>query len=618
MSPHYEKSKNHDRTAQKDTVAEGGSRSRPSASLSARWLRRIVALAVCSWCLTFRRIRQLMAAETAREGDAAHARAPPPPRHQTHPRRDPPFNPFADLRFGPPRVLDATAGARRDFPSSSHHCVGTGSEDTLEYQADGDDDAGAMELRRPKFFGRSCRYRNLYYRPADQTFHYFPSDAARRATRLGAALGPNEGRSNSTSDMQVSLNSVSMNNNSPQRLKQLTLLDDRWSPIVHDNDDGIPPPRRCPQSRRKFRQWRRERPEAPCSYRPTDDRNRSAATFAVVEPAANDDRRLIFELFRPRHSFNFGHLLWDDFASLFSLLHLFGIGDYHRVRAVPFFVERRSGDPLYQCSPHNMAKWNQCVRMYRKFYPLLLGIQTDCSGDILRTGNWLRGNHSIGKWPHAPQRDCSAAHANDLAPLGADYVLLPEVLAGTGATGKAACQEECGIGTGPARWELQRFFLVHLFGDLRARRMRQEPPRGYVTFALPVGSSRPGEQHWFEEEIRRARARYGNDTVKAVDVATLSMADQASLAHDSAVYLTNHGGGSATTIFLQRGASAFLFWQGRKRDHGLYESTEYFQTIWVGSNERQYVDRTMALIEREVEKVAQRWPGILAAVVTHQ
>merc|ERR1712029_204551 len=141
-----------------------------------------------------------------------------------------------------------------------------------------------------------------------------------------------------------------------------------------------------------------------------------------------------------------------------------------------------------------------------------------------------------------------------------------------------------------------------------------EPPRGYITFSLPAGSSRPEEQCWFEEEIRLAQSKFGNDTVMAVDFASLSMKEQALLAHDSVVYITNHGGGSATTTFLQRGSSAFIFWNGgRKRDHGLYESTEYFRTIWVGPRERRRVDRTMALIDREVERAARQWPGILAA-----
>jgi len=118
----------------------------------------------------------------------------------------------------------------------------------------------------------------------------------------------------------------------------------------------------------------------------------------------------------------------------------------------------------------------------------------------------------------------------------------------------------------------------------------------------------------FNEEILLAQAKYGNDTVRVVNMASMTIAEQASLAHNSAIFLTNHGGGSAVTKFLQQGAAAFIFYQDGlgKFDHSFYESTDYFRTIWVTVDERQHINRTMALIDLEVEKVKLEWPNIVA------
>ena len=117
----------------------------------------------------------------------------------------------------------------------------------------------------------------------------------------------------------------------------------------------------------------------------------------------------------------------------------------------------------------------------------------------------------------------------------------------------------------------------------------------------------------FEEEIKLANAKYGEEVVKVVDMATISMQEQAALVSNSAVLLTNHGGGSVVSVFLPVGASAIVFWHGPRRlDHKFYESAGYFRPVWLSEHERPYLNRTMAIIERGMEKTALRYPGIIS------
>jgi hypothetical protein len=68
------------------------------------------------------------------------------------------------------------------------------------------------------------------------------------------------------------------------------------------------------------------------------------------------------------------------------------------------------------------------------------------------------------------------------------------------------------------------------------------------------------------------------------------------------------------SVFLPAGASAIVYWHGTlPRDQHFYKSAGYFRPVWLSEHERPYLNRTMAIIEREVEKAVLRYPGIISA-----
>ena len=72
--------------------------------------------------------------------------------------------------------------------------------------------------------------------------------------------------------------------------------------------------------------------------------------------------------------------------------------------------------------------------------------------------------------------------------------------------------------------------------------------------------------------------------------------------------VTNHGGGSAVSIFLPRGAAAIVFWHGNFiYDHHWYESAGYIRPVWVGVAERKWTNHTMSLIDNQVVKASIEW-----------
>ena len=155
-----------------------------------------------------------------------------------------------------------------------------------------------------------------------------------------------------------------------------------------------------------------------------------------------------------------------------------------------------------------------------------------------------------------------------------------------------------------------RFYCV-TFLETEGRLLAKQAPLGYIIFSLSVSSSRLDQVYNFELEIRAAKEKFGADVVRVVNMADYSLDEQARIAMNSAVYFTNHGGVTGTTIFVQKLTGVFVFWHGKGRmDHDYHESS-LFRTTWFSVEDRPHLNRTMALLDAEIERTALDWPGVL-------
>jgi len=78
----------------------------------------------------------------------------------------------------------------------------------------------------------------------------------------------------------------------------------------------------------------------------------------------------------------------------------------------------------------------------------------------------------------------------------------------------------------------------------------------------------------------------------------------------SAVYLTNHGGGSASSMFLQRESTCILFHEiAFRRDESFYASQGYMHVDWLVVNQTsietivQHVERGLARLNLSLDPV---------------
>jgi len=462
-------------------------------------------------------------------------------RCESLPKSKPLLNPFKDFTYGPP-----TSTSSNDPVYSSFHCVGTAGRGNMQTEVD------SLKANRPNYVNRACYYRNLFYRVKDQTFHFLAAPAEAKLWEAKANLTNDleeyQGR------MNVSIGAVPdmLTKNQLQSAMQDAYLP--WRPHLQKR---LPP-----------------------------------AKYSTIR--ANSGLDTYFLLFHPFHGFNFGHMLWDDMLSLFSLMDSFGLDQEAGIsHTLPLFVENYNkktkenfggGDGQYRCAPWNYRKYPKCLKFQKRFYPQFLNIETDpCSGDMLRTGNWFQGMGQVGTYKGNPanatcQEQYYLNHAEtssfaapktldsmNAPPPDTEYVLLDHVLAGIGRLAFFGCENDCSIGRGPQWYRYRRFLLQNVWGPSEGCALADSAPKGYITFSLSLQSTRTDLVWAFTEEFEHAKAVYGEDAVRFVDMSTLTVREQTEVTANSAVYLTNHGGVGATSIFLPKGASVIVFWHGAER-----------------------------------------------------
>jgi Glycosyltransferase 61 len=441
---------------------------------------------------------------------------------------------------------------------SSYHCV----------QAD--------QSGYPDFMARTCEYRNLYYNPSNQSFHYLarPQELSEYPNRSDLM------DSMTVADGFIRWDALQMNSLESVSTTGIKFTYD-WKPIL----------------------------ETTSSF--------NTHRFSKIIHPTNP----VFVLYLPSYSFNFGHLMFDDLLSIFSMLHMFGYAmDRHQYQSIPLFVERPneamginfgSRDPFWRCHPEHKERWSKCIAMWSRVYPSLLGVTPDPkTGDILRTGNWLRGSAAIGEYDIMRSSKLRIHSLNDsnTLPYG-DYVLLPIVINGPGRLANWACKGECAIGRGLWLWEFRCYLLKNVLGKEEAS--KDPISKRFIIISLPVGTTHADKVTHFDDIIDAAKQTFGPNLVKVVDMSKLSVKEQVQLVRVSAVYLTNHGGGSASAVFLPRDATLVIYHgigrQGEPKmlDRHFWNSLGYVRVRWVHPNEHHNINKTMNFIQHGFDTFSQ-------------
>jgi len=231
--------------------------------------------------------------------------------------------------------------------------------------------------------------------------------------------------------------------------------------------------------------------------------------------------------------------------------------------------------------------------MLNKVVPKIMGISMTISGndtDIFRLDNAFRGQNL----PTLAAPSGTHGHISERVDKTPLIIRFPSVLSGTVNHSYLGCMRECVAHRVGLMYRYRKWMLQNIFG-FKAGSIYHEicaSDNGedvLIVVSLPIGNSHvEGVDYRNMDDLELPlQQKYGETRVKAIDLATLSIDAQAVLLAKTKVLITNHGGGSSTCLFLQKGSTAITVYsydnKGRevRRDDTLYDSIPYFRTDWI-------------------------------------
>lgn len=285
-------------------------------------------------------------------------------------------------------------------------------------------------------------------------------------------------------------------------------------------------------------------------------------------------------------SFNPGHLVWDDFLPIFTLMKIFHF-DKHRLLAMRYILE---GDGLWASCDWRQSRTDDCTFMLKKFGTLMVS-EPD---KIL---------------PFSTNQSPRLILSHGSAKPKTNLVCAKNGLAGLGALSDHGTKKGHG-------WETKDYELVHNHG----RGGQLWKFRNYMINNLGISvtdappSIDPIKIVFSERSSKGANRNYNFGVyIKALEAADLgpnvvferyqlsklSLKEQVEIMRDAAIFVTACGGGAVTASFLPRSATAIIFYghdsgmlNGRdngtpaRLDFDYFNNMAYIRTHWIGMTRR--------------------------------
>lgn len=247
---------------------------------------------------------------------------------------------------------------------------------------------------------------------------------------------------------------------------------------------------------------------------------------------------------------NVGHLLWDDFYSIFKILQIHGFHDNNKkMRLLPIRHVLDDAHKLYATCDIRRNKRLQCMANFVKFLPLL-----NVSPEHFSTNK--RANFSSTSWPKS-QLVCSK---HGMAGLG--------MWTDHGKRDHGWERQDAGelviphnLGKGSLFWDFRTFILNNL-------QMQEQPTTALSRYSIPrISFSILSSRDWdrrvdLSRQIDALKQTLPQSSARIESFAlwNMTLPEQLQTALDSNIFVSTCGGASITATFLPRGASLILFY----------------------------------------------------------
>jgi hypothetical protein len=284
---------------------------------------------------------------------------------------------------------------------------------------------------------------------------------------------------------------------------------------------------------------------------------------------------------------NPGHLVWDDFLSLYNLLRLFFVKpDEHLLLPLRYVVQDGERGLWASCDLR-LEKMDLCRHMITKFWPLMVGHDSPYRFSSTMDATLVETTHPVG----TSSLICAKT---GLAGLGSltDHGLFK----GHGWE-QSDYRTMHNVGRGPLLYEFRNFMLRNLNIPL-VRPKQPQQQRLRVVFSQK-SSDIPLRSLAFDKQIAFVQERIPEARVEAYILKNLTVYEQMDIASQTSVFVSLCGGGAVTGMFLPKGASVIIYYgenggtRNGKRDFqpalldwDILNSMSHLRVHWVPRNTR--------------------------------
>jgi hypothetical protein len=255
----------------------------------------------------------------------------------------------------------------------------------------------------------------------------------------------------------------------------------------------------------------------------------------------------------PYHSFfaqNPGHLVWDDFLPVYTLLRIFGLLDNYTPLLQRFILP---GKGMWATCDMNTEKNHVCASMYHKFLPLF--------------GLSSHNFSTTDDYQFLPNKDDSSSEEKKKP---SNLICAKQGAAGLGMLTdhgyklhgweKEDYEKMHNHGRGSMLFDFRNFMLDNVVGAAKNNQELRQGSPYVITFAESTSRSTLRDFS-FELQMKALKEAFGSAIiVQSISFSSKSVADQLTIVSETAIYVSACGGGAVTATFLPKGAALVLFY----------------------------------------------------------
>ena len=248
----------------------------------------------------------------------------------------------------------------------------------------------------------------------------------------------------------------------------------------------------------------------------------------------------------PFHSMNGanpGHLVWDDFLPIYTLMTMFQLEDKELL--MMRYVLKGEERGLWASCDWKQEKREDCDKMQQKFLPLMLGVDPIHNLTSTETFNFKP------KDGHSKSYLVCARHG-----LGGIGALTDHGTNKLHGWEDADYRTTHNHGRGGLLYEFRNYMMSNLGFPLEFQ--HKAPFR--IIFS-EKSSNIPSRYIDFTSQIDFLRHSFNSKyvTVESYVFKDMSLIDQIEIASQAAIFITGSGGGAVTATFLPKGASVLIY-----------------------------------------------------------